>query len=89
MPASADETGKAESKTKTNPRQHAEEWRPGEARCCRKAQVPDSKKSIRERAAELGTSGKNLRGWAIGYGGTGKVAQTRPNEQKESGGSGT
>ena len=87
MPVSAGEIEKAESRAKaSSPRQHAEECRLEAAGHCRKAREADPKKSIRECAAEPGTSGKTLSGWVIKYGRTGKAAQARTDEQKEPGG---
>ena len=87
MPVSASEIEKAESRAKaSSPRQHAEECRLEAAGHCRKAREADPKKSIRECAAELGTSGKTLNDWVIKYGRTGKATQARTDEQKELGG---
>ncbi len=87
MPVSASEIEKAESRAKaSSPRQHAEECRLEAAGHCRKARKADPKKSIRECAAELGTSDKTLNDWVIKYGRTGKAAQARTDEQKEPGG---
>ena len=86
MPASASETEKAEPRAKaSSPRQHAEECRLEAAGHCRKAREADPKKSIRECAAEPGTSGKTPSDWAIRHGRTGKAAQARTDEQKEPG----
>ena len=87
MPVSASETGKAESRAKAKaPRQHAEECRLEAAGHCRKAREADPKKSIRECAAEPGTSGKTPNDWAIRCGRTGKAAQARTDGQKGPGG---
>ena len=87
MPVSASEIEKAESRAKaSSPRQHAEEYRLEAAGHCRKAREADPKKSIRECAAEPGTSDKTLNDWVIKYGRTGKAAQARTDEQKEPGG---
>jgi transposase len=87
MSVSAGETGKAESRAKAKaPRQHAEECRLEAVEYYRKAREADPKKSIRECAAELGTSGKTLNDWVIKYGRTGKVTQARTDGQKEPGG---
>ena len=87
MPVSAGEIEKAESRAKAKaPRQHAEEYRLEAAGHCRKAREADPKKSIRECAAELGTSDKAPSDWAIKYGRTGKAAQARTDGQKEPGG---
>ena len=84
MPASAGEIEKAESRAKAKaPRQHAEEYRLEAAGHYRKAHESDPKKSIRECAAEPGTSDKTLNDWVIKYGRTGKVTQERTGEQKE------
>ena len=84
MPVSASGTGKAESRAKaSSPRQHAEECRLEAAGHCRKARKADPKKSIRECAAELGTSDKTPSDWVIRHGRTGKAAQARTDEQKE------
>ena len=84
MPVSASEIEKAESRAKaSSPRQHAEECRLEAAGHCRKAREADPKKSIRECAAELGTSDKTFNDWVIKYGRTGKVTQARTDEQKE------
>ena len=59
MSVSASEIEKAESRAKaSSPRQHAEEHRLEAVGHCRKAREADPKKSIRECAAEPGTSGK-------------------------------
>ena len=87
MPVSAGGTGKAESRAKaSSPRQHAEECRLEAAGYCRKARKADPKKSIRECAAELGTSDKTPSDWVIRHGRTGKAAQARTDGQKELGG---
>ncbi len=84
MSVSAVETGKAESRAKAKaPRQHAEECRLEAAGHCRKAREADPEKSIRECAAELGTSDKTPSDWAIRYGRTEKVTQARTDGQKE------
>ena len=84
MPVSAGEIEKAESRAKAKaPRPHAEEYRPEAVEYYRKAREADPKKSIRECAAELGTSGKTLNDWVIKYGRTGKVTQARTGEEKE------
>ena len=84
MPVSAGEIEKAESRAKAKaPRQHAEEYRLEAAGHYRKAREADPKKSIRECAAEPGTSGRTLNDWVIKYGRTGKAAQARTDEQKE------
>jgi transposase len=87
MSVSAGEIEKAESRAKAKaPRQHAEEYRLEAVEYYRKAREADPKKSIRECAAEPGTSDKTLNDWAIRYGRTGKAAQARTDEQKELGG---
>ena len=87
MSVSAGEIEKAESRAKAKaPRQHAEEYRLEAVEYCRKAREADPKKSIRECAAELGTSDKTLNDWVIRYGRTGKAAQARTDGQKELGG---
>jgi transposase-like protein len=87
MSVSASETGKAESRAKAKaPRQYTEECRLEAAGHCRKAREADPKKSIRECAAEPGTSDKTPSGWAIRHGRTGKVTQARTDGQKEPGG---
>lgn len=84
MPVSAGEIEKAESRAKAKaPRQHAEEYRLEAAGHCRKAHGSDPKKSIRECAAEPGTSDKTLNEWAIKQAKTGRVTQARTGEQKE------
>ena len=89
MPVSASEIEKAESRAKaSSPRQHAEECRLEAAGHCRKAHESDPKKSIRECAAEPGTSDNAPSDWAIKYGRTGKAAQARTGGQKEPGGQG-
>ena len=86
MPVSASEIEKAESRAKaSSPRQHAEEYRLEAAGHCRKAREADPKKSIRECAAEPGTSDKTPSDWVIKYGRTGKATQARTDEQKEPG----
>ena len=86
MSVSAGDIEKAESRAKAKaPRQHAEECRPEAAGHCRKAREADPKKSIRECAAELGTSDKTPSDWVIKYGRTGKVTQARTDGQKEPG----
>ena len=84
MSVSASEIEKAESRAKaSSPRQHAEEYRLEAVEYCRKAREADPKKSIRECAAELGTSGKTPSDWVIRHGRTGKATQARTDEQKE------
>ena len=84
MSVSASEIEKAESRDRSRlPRQYTEEYRLEAAGHCRKAREADPKKSIRECAAELGTSDKTLNDWVIKYGRTGKVTQARTGEQKE------
>jgi hypothetical protein len=61
---------------------------PKRAGHCRKAREADPEKSIRECAAEPGTSGKTLNDWVIRHGRTGKAAQARTGGQKEPGGAG-
>ena len=86
MSVSAGEIEKAESRAKAKaPRQHAEEYRLEAAGHYRKAREADPKKSIRECAAELGTSDKTPSDWVIKYGRTGKVTQARTDGQKEPG----
>ncbi|MCH3926962.1 MAG: hypothetical protein LKE27_11180 [Atopobiaceae bacterium] len=76
---SASEIEKAESRAKAKaPRQHAEECRLEAAGHCRKAREADPEKSIRECAAEPGTSDKTPSGWAIRHGRTGKATQAIP-----------
>ncbi len=89
MSVSAGEIEKAESRDRSRlPRQYTEECRLEAAGHCRKAREADPNKSIRECAAELGTSDKTPSGWAIRHGRTGKVTQARTGEQKEPGGAG-
>ncbi|MCH3926693.1 MAG: hypothetical protein LKE27_09755 [Atopobiaceae bacterium] len=89
MSVSAGEIEKAESRAKAKaPRQHAEECRLEAAGHCRKAREADPEKSIRECAAEPGTSDKTLNDWVIKYGRTGKAAQARTDGQKGPGGAG-
>ena len=84
MPVSAGEIEKAESRAKAKaPRQYTEEYRIEAVGHCRKAREADPKKSIRECAAEPGTSDKTLNDWVIKHGRTGKVTQARTDEQKE------
>mgnify|MGYP002148790823 FL=1 len=84
MSVSAGEIEKAESRAKAKaPRQYTEEYRLEAVEYYRKAREADPKKSIRECAAEPGTSDKTPSGWAIKYGRTGKVTQARTDEQKE------
>ena len=84
MSVSADEIEKAESRAKAKaPRQYTEEYRLEAAGHCRKAREADPKKSIRECAAEPGTSDKTLNDWVIKFGRTGKVTQARTDRQKE------
>ncbi|MCC6099754.1 MAG: hypothetical protein LIV25_11010 [Olsenella sp.] len=87
MSVSAVEIEKAESRAKAKaPRQHAEEYRLEAAGHCRKAHESDPKKSIRECAAELGTSGKTLNDWILKQAKTGRATQARTDGQKEPGG---
>ena len=59
MSVSASEIEKAESRAKaSSPRQYTEEYRLEAVEYCRKAREADPKKSIRECAAEPGTSDK-------------------------------
>ena len=84
MSVSASEIEKAESRAKaSSPRQHAEEYRLEAAGHCRKAHGSDPKKSIRECAAELGTSDKTLNEWILKQAKTGRVTQERTDGQKE------
>ena len=84
MPVSAGEIEKAESRAKAKaPRQYTEEYRIEAVEYYRKAREADPKKSIRECAAEPGTSDKTLNDWVIKHGRTGKVTQARTDEQKE------
>ena len=78
-----DRGGGVQGEGEGSPRQHAEEYRPEAAGHRRKAREADPKKSIRECAAELGTSDKTLNDWVIEFGRTGKAAQARADEQKE------
>lgn len=87
MSVSAGEIERAESRAKAKaPRQCAEEYRLEAVEYYRRAREADPKKSIRECAAEPGTSDKTPSDWAIKYGRTGKAAQARTDEQKEPGG---
>ena len=89
MSASASEIEKAESRDRSRlPRQYTEEYRLEAVEYYRKAREADPKKSIRECAAEPGTSGRTPSGWAIRHGRTGKAAQARTGGQKEPGGAG-
>ena len=89
MSVSAGEIERAESRAKAKaPRQCAEEYRLEAVEYYRRAREADPKKSIRECAAEPGTSGRTPSGWAIRHGRTGKVTQARTGEQKEPGGAG-
>ena len=84
MSVSAGEIEKAESRDRSRlPRQYTEEYQLEAAGHCRKAREADPKKSIRECAAELGTSGKTPSDWVIRHGRTGKATQARTDEQKE------
>ena len=84
MPASASGIEKAESRAKAKaPRRHAEEYRLEAAGHCRKAHESDSKKSIRECAAEPGTSDKALDDWILKQAKAGRVTQERTDGQKE------
>ena len=74
MSVSASEIEKAESRDRSRlPRQYTEEYRLEAVEYCRKAHESDPKKSIRECAAELGTSGKTLNDWILKQAKTGRV----------------
>ena len=84
MSVSASEIEKAESRDRSRlPRQYTEEHRLEAAGHCRKAHGSDPKKSIRECAAELGTSDKTLNEWILKQAKTGRVTQERTDGQKE------
>ena len=86
MSVGAGEIGKAESRDRSRlPRQYTEEYRLEAVGYCRKAHESDPKKSIRECAAELGTSDKTLNEWILKQAKTGRVTQERTGEQKEPG----
>ena len=69
--------------TGAGPRQYTEEYRLEAAGHCRKAHGSDPKKSIRECAAEPGTSDKTLNEWILKQAKTGRVTQERTDGQKE------
>ena len=84
MPASAGGIEKAESRDRSRlPRQYAEEYRLEAVEYYRKAHESDPQKSIRECAAELGTSDKTLNEWILKQAKTGRVTQERTDGQKE------
>ena len=81
---SAGEIEKAESRDRSRlPRQYTEEYRLEAAGHCRKAHESDPKKSIRECAAELGTSDRTLNDRILKQAKTGRATQERTDGQKE------